>query len=92
MGDDLAVVLEKLGVPDTIVPYLLDSTSIYFDVTGSEVSVWCSQSEYSSWKYLNIDYNNRDYYGELSFEFRRNLKTGKDDLACYCLQHRGVQE
>ena len=92
VGDDLAVVLEKLGVPDTIVPYLLDSTSIYFDVTGSEVSVWCSQSEYSSWKYLNIDYNNRDYYGELSFEFRQNLKTGKNDLTCYCLQHRGVQE
>ena len=84
--------LEKLGVPETIVPYLADVSSIYFDVTGSEVSVWCSQSEYSSWKYLSIDYNNRDYYGELMFEFRQNLKTGKNDLTCYGLQHRGVQE
>ncbi len=92
VGDDLAVVLEKLGVPETIVPYLADASSIYFDVTGSEVSVWCSQSEYSSWKYLSIDYNNRDYYGELTFEFRQNLKTGKNDLTCYCLQHRSVQE
>mgnify|MGYP000607956546 CR=1 FL=1 len=85
-------VLEKLGVPETIVPYLADASSIYFDVTGSEVSVWCSQSEYSSWKYLSIDYNNRDYYGELMFEFRQNLKTGKNDLTCYGLQHHGVQE
>ena len=92
VGDDLTVVLEKLGVPETIVPYLADASSIYFDVTGSEVSVWCSQSEYSSWKYLSIDYNNRDYYGELMFEFRQNLKTGKNDLTCYGLQHRGVQE
>ena len=92
VGDDLTVVLEKLGVPETIVPYLADASSIYFDVTGSEVSVWCSQSEYSSWKYLSIDYNNRDYYGELTFEFRQNLKTGKNDLTCYGLQHHGVQE
>ena len=35
VGDDLTVVLEKLGVPETIVPYLADASSIYFDVTGS---------------------------------------------------------
>jgi len=80
--DDLKTVLRKLGVPEDLLEYFTNSSYLTFNVSETGVDVWVEGFS-GGGQYLNIEYDTRDYYGSVSFDF------GSDEgLNGYRVSHR----
>ena len=69
-GDGFETLMDKLGIPEELRPYLEESSYSTFEVSDRNAEIWLSPLEQDGEFYgrtLTIEYDTRDYYGSLSF-------------------------